>query len=202
MSVIQFPANLYSASQSWGQQRNDMEFRSIFGAQAQEASAPLWGVTIAASDDPAQHGAWQALLLQLRGRANQLALWNKGREQPCGTMRGVMTMAAAAQGATAMTITAAGQAGKTLLAGDYLGVGAGLTQQVVMVVADATANGSGVVAVATEPALRNAFAPGSGVTWYRPCALFRRKDSTSKWEYEPGGVVRGMMIDLLEDWRP
>lgn len=201
MSIIQFPVNLYSASQSWGQQRNDIEFRSMFGAQAQEASGPLWVASITASDDPTQAGAWQAMLMQLRGRTNQLALWNKGREQPLGTMRGAMTIGTTAQGATSLVITAAGQASKTLLAGDYLGVGSGLTQQVVMVCADATSNGSGVITVTTEPALRNAFASSSSVTWYRPCALFRRKDSTAQWDYEPGGIVKGMSLDLLEDWR-
>ena len=201
MSIIQFPANLYSASQSWGQQRNDMEFRSMFGAQALEVSAPLWIVSIESTPDPSQAGAWQALILQLRGRTNQVALWNKGREQPLGTMRGAMTLGTTAAGATSLTITASGQAGKTLLAGDYLGVGSGLTQQVVMVTADATANGSSVITVTTEPALRNAFASGASVTWYRPCALFRRQESRSSWDYEPGGVVKGMSLDLLEDWR-
>lgn len=201
MAIIQFPANLYTASQGWGQQRNDVEFRSMFGAQAQEASAPLWLVSVTASQDPTQIGAWKALLMQLRGRTNQLALWDKNREQPLGTMRGTMTLGTTAQGATSLIITAAGQASKTLLAGDYLGVGSGLTQQVVMVCTDATSNASGVITVTTEPALRNAFASGAGVTWYRPCALFRRTDSVAQWDYKPGGVVEGMSLSLLEDWR-
>jgi hypothetical protein len=200
MSIIQVPTGLSVASQKWIQQRNDVEFRSMFGAQAQEASGPLWSSVITASLKRPE--LWQALLMQLRGKTNQLALWNMGRPQPLGTMRGSMTLGTTAQGATSLVITAAGQASKTLLAGDYLGVGSGLTQQVVMVCADATSNGSGVITVTTEPALRNAFASGAGVTWYRPCALFRRKDSTAQWEYEPGGVVKGMSLDLLEDPRP
>jgi hypothetical protein len=199
MSVIQVPVGLSVARQTWIQQRNDVEFRSVFGAQAQEASGPLWSTSITSSLK--RLPLWQAMQLQLRGKTNQIAMWNMGRPQPLGTMRGVMTMAAAAQGATALVVTATGQAAKTLLIGDFLGFGAGLTQQVVMVVADATANGSGVITLATEPALRNAFAAGAGVTWYRPCALFRRTESKSQWEYEPG-VVKAMTLDLLEDWRP
>lgn len=199
MSIIQIPAGLSVGAQTWAQQRNDFEFRSMFGAQAVEAAGPMWLSSITATQKRPE--LWQALMLQLRGKTNQLALWNMGRPQPKGTMRGSMTIAATAQGATSLVITAAGQAGKTLLAGDYLGVGSGLTQQVVMVTADATANGSGVVAVSTEPALRNSFASGAGVTWYRPCALFRRKDSTSQWDYAPG-TVSGMSLDLIEDWRP
>lgn len=199
--IIQFPLVLSTSKQTWGQQRNDIEFRSMFGAQALEGSGPLWTSTITAGAKPAGVGQWQAILLQLRGRTNQLALWNMGRARPLGTMRGAMTMAATAQGATALAITATGQAGLTLLAGDYLGVGSALTQQVVMVMADAVANGSGVIAVVTEPPLRNGFTVGSVVTWDRPRALFRRKDSASTWNHEPG-ITNGMMLDLLEDPRP
>lgn len=199
--IIQFPGTLMAEMQTWGQQRNDIEFRSVFGSQSVEGSAPLWTTTLNASPDPQGVGGWQALILQLRGRANQLALWNMGRPQPLGTMRGTMTMAAAAQGATALTITAAGQSGKTLVPGDYLGVGSGLTQQVVMVVVGGVANASGVISVTTEPPLRNAFAASSAVTWYRPCALFRQARSPAEWDHLPG-VTRGMSLDLLEDWRP
>lgn len=200
MSIIQVPVGLSVATQTWRQQRNDVEHRSMFGAQAQEASGPMWSSVIAASRKRPE--LWQALMMQLRGKTNQLALWNMGRPQPLGTMRGTMTLGTTAQGATSLVITAAGQAAKTLLAGDYLGVGSALTQQVVMVCADATSNASGVITVTTEPALRNAFASGAGVTWYRPCALFRRTDSVAQWEYKPGGVVEGMSLSLLEDWRP
>lgn len=199
MSIIQVPAGLSVASQTWAQQRNDFEFRSSFGAQAIEASSPVWLSALTATSKRPE--LWQALMLQLRGKTNQVALWNMGRPQPKGSMRGTMTLGATAQGATTLTISSTGQGGKTLLAGDYLGVGSGLTQQVVMVVADATANGSGVISVSTEPALRNSFGAGASVTWYRPCALFRRKDSTAQWMYEPG-VVKGMSLDLIEDWRP
>ena len=100
-----------------------------------------------------------------------------------------------------MTITASGQGSKTLLAGDYLGIGAGTTQQVVMVTADAAANASGVITVSFEPPLRNALTAGAAVAWDRPKALFRRADSRSAWEYEPG-TVKGMSLSLVEDWRP
>ncbi|KQQ90389.1 phage tail tape measure protein [Massilia sp. Leaf139] len=200
MAIINVPTGLSVASQSWGQRRMDAEFRSVFGAQAIEGSAPLWETTITASLKRTE--LWQVLMMQLRGRTNQLALWNFGRPVPRGTMRGAMTAGATAQGATSMTVTASGQASKTLLAGDLLGFGAGLTQQVVMVTADATSNASGVITVSFEPALRSALSAGAAVTWDRPKALFRRTESKAGWEHEPGGIVRGMSISLLEDWRP
>jgi len=198
MAVINLPTNFSVAKQTWEQARLDMNFTSIFGAQAVEVGSPLWSTTITSSlKRPEQ---WQAVMMQLRGRTNQLQLWNFGRPVPKGTMRGTMTASAASMGATSMTITAAGQAGKTLLTGDYLGVGAGVTQQVVMLIADATSNGSGVITVSFEPALRNALSGGAVVTWDRPKALFRRTDSKAGWDYDPG-VVRPMSMILLEDWR-
>jgi hypothetical protein len=203
MSIIQFPTTLKVAKQSWIQQRNDVEFRSMFGAQAVEASGPLWSSTITAPTDlSVLAGPWQSLMLQLRGRTNQLALWNMGRPVPLGTMRGSMTLGTTAQGATSLAIaTGTDQAATTLLAGDFLGVGSGVTQQVVMVLFDAVADGSGNIAVTTEPPLNNAFVSGSVVTWNMPCALFRRKASTLQWDYEPL-MVSGLMLDLLEDVRP
>ena len=199
MAIINVPTGFSVAKQGWDQVRMDIEFRSMFGAQAVEGSAPLWSTTITSSlKRPEQ---WQALMMQLRGRTNQVALWNFAKPAPKGTMRGTMTTAAAAQGATAMTITASGQASKTLLVGDFLGVGSGLTQQVVMLIADATSNASGVIAVSFEPPLRNALSAGAAVTWDKPKALFRRTESKAGWESEPG-VVRPMTISFLEDWRP
>jgi hypothetical protein len=198
MAVVNLPTNFSVAKQTWEQARLDMNFTSIFGAQAVEVGSPLWSTTISSSlKRPEQ---WQAVMMQLRGRTNQLALWNFGRPVPKGTMRGTMTASAASMGATSMTITAAAQGGKTLLTGDYLGVGSGVTQQVVMLIADATSNGSGVITVSFEPALRNALSAGAVVTWDRPKALFRRTDSKAGWDYEPR-VVREMSMSLLEDWR-
>ena len=200
MAVIQVPTGLSVGRQPWGQKRNDLSFSSSFGSQAVETSPPQWQTTLVAT--PKRPALFQVMMMQLRGRTNQLALWNMGRPVPLGTMRGAMTVAAVAQGATVLPITASGQAGKTLLAGDFLGVGSGLNQQVVMVIADATANGAGLISVTVEPPLRNAFAAGSGVTWDKPKALFRRNDSVAQWEHLPGRIVQGMQMDLIEDWRP
>lgn len=198
MAVINIPANFSVAKQTWEQARLDMNFTSIFGAQDVEVGSPLWSTTITSSLKRPE--LWQAVMMQLRGRTNQLQLWNFGRPVPKGTMRGTMTASAASMGATSMTITAAGQGSRTLLTGDYLGVGAGVTQQVVMVTADATSNGAGVITVTFEPALRNALSGGAVVTWDRPKALFRRTDSKAGWDYEPG-TVKPMSMTLLEDWR-
>jgi len=204
MSVITFPSALVPVKVTWGQQRNDAEFRSVFGVQAVEVTGPLWTAALVGApyNDPLA-GPWKALEMQLRGRTNQLALWDIARPAPIGTMRGTLTFnTAPVAGATALSITGgAGQAAKTLLQGDMLGFGSGVTQQVVMVVADATANGSGVIALTVEPRLRNAFLAGDAVTWDKPMALFRRHTSLTGWEYADA-LVTGFTMDLIEDWRP
>lgn len=209
MSIITFPSALVAIEIEWAQRRNDMESRSIFGAQAAEVSGPLWEVMLTgqpANDTDPITGAWQAFLLLLRGRTNQVALWNKVRPAPLGTMRGSMILADdATQGDTSLLISASGENAKTLLQGDLLGIGSGATQQVVMVTADATSDGSGDITVTIEPPVRNTISTGSPpaavVTWDKPCALFRRQDSRSAWNYKDG-IVTGFSLNLLEDSRP
>lgn len=206
MSVVNFPTdNLCVVEKfTFGQKRQDVLFRSNFGSQGMEISAPLWEVSLSAPTNyESVSGAWQALIMKLKGQVNQLAIWNMGRPVPSGTCRGSMTLSSsAAQGATSLVITAgSGQAAKTLKTGDMLGVGSGTTTQLLMIMADATADGSGVITVTVEPPLRNAFSSGSVVTWDKPCALFRRSDSKSAWEYSVN-MASGFSLNLIEDVRP
>ncbi|SCX40471.1 hypothetical protein [Nitrosospira sp. Nsp1] len=202
MAIITFPDTLGVESAPWGQQRNDISFRSAFGAQGVEIALPLWVATLQAPPDlERRSGGWKVLGLQLRGQTNQLALWDLARPVPLGTMRGSMTLnASAAQGATTLSIVASGEAGKTLLKADYLGLGSGLTQQVIMVMSDATSDSSGVISVTVEPGLRNAFSAGAAVTWNKPKTLFRRVNSKFGWEYR-AARAEGFSLDLIEDWR-
>jgi len=204
MAVITFPATLGVARFNWGLQRRDLSFASAFGSQAVEISSPLWAASV--QFDPAKRtalevGAWQALLLKLRGKVNQLALWHIARPIPIGSMRGAMTLnAAAAQGATSLSVVAAGQNLKTLLAGDYIGLGDGIAQQVVMVTDDATADAAGLITVNIQPPLRSGFALGAAVVWDKPKALFRVTGSDFSADYS-GSLVTARALDLIEDWR-
>lgn len=204
--IVNFPTDNSCVVEkfTFGQKRQDVLFRSNFGSQAMEVSSPLWTVDISAPTNyESVSGAWQALIMKLKGQVNQLAIWNLGRPVPSGDMRGSMTLSSsAAQGATSLVITAgSGQAAKTLKAGDMLGLGSGTVQQLVMLMSDATANGSGVITVTVEPPLRNAFVSGSVVVWDKPCALFRRSDSKSAWEYSVN-MASGFSLNLIEDVRP
>lgn len=203
MSVITWP-DFGVSSFRWKKANKAIAFRSVFGAQAIEAATPLWEVDITGAIEARLTGiSIQTFLESLNGFGNQLSLWNIGQTAPAGTMRGTMTLSAdAAQGATSLVIDAGvGQAAKTLLAGDLVGLGSGLTQQVLRVSADATANGSGVITVIIGTALRNAFSAGAAVTWDKPAALFRVKEIPPALEFV-GPNTTPWSLSLIEDWRP
>lgn len=138
-----------------------------------------------------------AVLAQLRGQSNRLVLYDLVSPVPLGTMQGTMTVSGAiAQGATTCSVTAgAGQAGKTLLRGDKLNIGGELK----MIVADATANGSGVIALTIEPPFRGAISNGASVVWQNPTTTFmnaapdwRRSTTLGQWST--------YALDLVERW--
>lgn len=203
MSIITFPDALGAVKVNWREARLDIAFESVFGSQGVEIAGPLWALLLQPKQfNRLNYADWEALLLKLCGRQNQLEVWHLDRPAPLGTMRGTMIFnGAQAQGATTLTISASGQGGKTLLTGDHLGFGSGTTQQVVKVVDPATADGSGNITVNVKQALRNSFAAGASVTWDKPKALFRRVSTETSMEHTRGSVT-GIALDLIEDWRP
>lgn len=203
MSVITYTTALGISRMAWALPRRDIAFSSPFGSQSVEVNVPLWEVSITGpSRNDANMGPWKAFLMKLRGKTNQFEVWDVKRPAPLGTMRGTMTLnAEAAQGATTLAIVASGENAKTLVEGDLLGLGSGTTQQVVMVTADATSNGSGVISVSVEPPLRNTHAAAAAVTWDKPKALFRATQSRFGWEYTGGSMVKMDVLNLIEDWR-
>lgn len=213
MAVITWPTDLQpGVGTAWGQRRYDLTFASeATGAQQDRLLAPpRWQLSIQQPEllTPRQAGQWQAVVLKMRGRVNHLLAPNFGRLQPLGTMRGTLTLqAAAVAGATAISVTGgAGQAGTTLLAGDMLQLGTGVgTSQLVAVVADAVANGSGVISLQVEPPLRYAFSLGAAVAWNRPATYFKASGTASRWSFDSGPglpYTTGMSLDLLEHWTP
>jgi hypothetical protein len=124
--------------------------------------------------------AVEAFLASFRGQVRTIDLWHFTRPAPRGTMRGSPVLSAnAAQGAASLSITTTANA--TLLAGDMIGVGGLL----LMVQADAQANGSGAMTVTIVNRLRKALTSGAAVAWDKPTAPFRLM-SHSGVQYIPG----------------
>lgn len=138
----------------------------------------------------------EAFLLRLSGREHRVALWDIKRRAPRGTcnLSGVTLGAAAAQFATVLSLAGCGS-GKTLLAGDWVGLAGG---QLVRVVADATADGAGAMAVEIRHMLRTALGSGAAVTLDRPTALYVLTESGISLPRGAGRTEPGFAIDLVE----
>lgn len=142
----------------------------------------------------ARAAALRAWITAMHGQANTVLLYDPGNPAPAGTLRGTLTLnASAAAGAASLTITGgAGQAGKTLLAGDLVGVGGQLFQ----VSTDTTFNGSGVGTVPIANRVRVALSNGASVAWDKPTAEFRIV-SKPRVDFVPG-YARAVPIDFAE----
>jgi hypothetical protein len=201
MAIIQFPTTLLVQDLSWGQMRNDMASRSMFGSQTIQLSEPWWTarLVLPKENEDSADEVYQ-LVMSLQGQKNQLALWNIARPVPRGSMRGSPVLSGAiVAGATSLPITG-GTSGGTLRVGDMLGIGTGVTQQVVMVQAPVILNGSGAGTVSVLPPVRNAFATSTAIVWDMPKALFRSVDNKVEWSYSTI-TMSGLSLDLVEDPR-
>lgn len=211
MAIITLPTNLQIGPEcAWGLQHYAMVASSeATGTEQVRLMSPSrWVATLQPPQflriSTGELAEWQALAARLHGRVNVLATHNWVQPAPRGTMRGTLTLAAAAAaGATSIQVTGgSGQAGTTWLAGDLGQVGTGLgSSQLVMVTAPATANGSGTVTLSIEPPLRDAYPLGTAFTWDKPLAYFRGRAQSNVWRYSNGGLsAGGIVIDLLETW--
>jgi hypothetical protein len=111
MSIITVPAGLVApAGCTIGQARYDLtESSDSTGSEAARLlGPPRWSMSLRSIDamTPAEAGLWEAMVLQLRGRVNHLAVHDFGRPAPAGTLRGSPTLnASASAGATSIVLT-------------------------------------------------------------------------------------------------
>jgi len=173
----------------------------MFGSQTIQITEPWW--TAKLSFGPVNEFSADelyTLVMALEGQKNQLALWNMARPVPLGSMRGSPVLSGAiVEGVTVLPVTG-GTANSSLRAGDMLGIGSGLTQQVCMVQAPITLNGSGAGSVQILPAIRNPFPISTAIVYDKPKVLFRRVDNKVEWVYSTINVS-GFSMDLIEDPR-
>lgn len=152
--------------------------------------------------DAASMDVWRAMLIQLRGKVNHLAAWDVNRPAPRGTCRGTMTLSGAhAKGATTLVIAVTGQNGLTLVPGDWLQIGSGLTGQLVMVVVGGTAN-TATITVTVEAPIRinGGYAGGTAVTWDKALGHYKMTSDSIQWVADGGLLMSGAGIDLMEQW--
>jgi hypothetical protein len=154
-------------------------------------------IDLAPTTDPIQIAAWEAFFDRLKGQLNQTSFGHMRLSSPQGTARGTLTLsAAAAQLANTVAITGAA-AGATLLAGDMLGING----QLVRVMANATADGTGAFSsVEFQPRLRVAQSLGASVAWNAPTANFMLKTSDGVPTTWQPGMAQGPSLEFVEVW--
>jgi hypothetical protein len=136
--------------------------------QTVELPSARWHVSFTMSNlTEADTAKLQSLYARLRGRAGRFYLHNFARPAPRGTASGTPLVMGASQTGTTLVIDGL-SVGATLLEGDFFGVNGELK----MVVADATANGSGQMTVTFEPPLRASPSDNASVTLSAPKATF------------------------------
>lgn len=231
MTVITMPTDLVVGGCTVGQARFDMVEQSDSNGHVATRllGPPRWTFALQsrAVQSFAEAGKWEALVYGLRGRVNHLAVYDPGRTEPAGTLRGSPVLAAAvAAGATSITLS--GGTNGTLLAGDWLQVATGLgTSQSVKLMADATSspaaftafswdnagafswdNGgafswgdTGTVTVTFEPPLRAGYPMGTPVAWSRPLVYCKAQSGNPQASYVPGYLGQGgYALDLIEQF--
>lgn len=206
MSIVTLPLDIPVVSQTFGLTWYDLEHSNpdTGASQVKVLGPPRRTCSIVGNEreDPEAAPRWRALVHALRGRVNQLAVYDLLNSEPRGSARGAWTAAAtAAAGAATLSISVgAAQDGRTLLQGDWIGVNqAGTGRQLLHVQADAVAAG-GLLVVSVEPVLRLSVAAGSPIVWDRPTCLMRRTTRDTRWTVRPGELEGGFGLDLQESW--
>lgn len=120
MSVITLPAGLkMPAGCTIGQQRYDLtESSDSTGSQAARLlGPPRWQMSLRSVDalTLAEAGLWEAMILQLRGRVNHLAMYDPVRSAPAGTLRGAPTLNATASAGASSIVLAGVRNSRNLL---------------------------------------------------------------------------------------
>jgi hypothetical protein len=206
MSIVALPVDLLVSQHSFGVRHYDLTFGGGDTGSTQTAvrgfprrTCSLTSPELIARPDAVR---WRTLLYALGGRVNHLAVHDRLNPTPQGTARGVWTAAAgAAAGSKVMVVNAgAGQVGRTLLAGDWIGVNQlGTNRQMLHIQADAVVGSDGLMPINFETVLRAPVVANSAIVWDHPTCLMKSESDSDNWTVSKG-KQGGFSLDLLEQW--
>lgn len=155
MTIYSMPSAPRFKRDTFGLVANTQEHASPLSAvvQTRELPGARWQATyVLPPMPPALAAPWRAFLVGLRGRAGRFYGYDPDARIPRGTARAAL-IDGAGQSGTTLKLKGLG-VGQTLLAGDYLAYDTGRGRTLHIVVADATADSSGRMAVLVEPPIR------------------------------------------------
>lgn len=180
-------------------------------------------ISLAPDESPIVGAAREAFFDRLKGPANLTSLWHFKLTAPQGTLRATDSQTVLVQNSSLATVTVQNSTpttinvvtgtpvlktyiaqgantatvgaiiGKTVRAGDMLGMGA----QLVRMMADATADGSGNLAIEFQPRARSDIAAYTALVTDKPSANFMLKADGVPTSWEPG-FVDGAELELVE----
>ena len=199
MADIVWPSGLRApASMQWGLRSNTLVYTSPLSGAVQTASSPgaRWICSLQWNNlRRADADAILAVLLQLRGRANRLVLWDLAHPGFRGTATGTAQVDGASQtGNTLAIATSVTNRTNWCLPGDKFGVNGELK----MVTAAANTNGSGDTTLTFEPPLRASPGDTQQVVIDSPTAKFILADNDVRWGTSRAGVISDLQIEMVE----
>lgn len=195
MSTINWPTDIQIGGADYGIEF-DVQINIMRNGAIQTYGLPgaRWTSTITFEPEveQMQRPRIEALIAQLEGGANRLAMHHHGRPFPNGTLRGTPTVNNnAVAGAKSIVLTGVNG---TVKRGDLLGI----LGQLVIVTADAAPSG-GTMTVNFVAPLRNAVTVGTSVSWNKPTINWIPRTSVAgPFPYRPASVRPGISIDLVE----
>lgn len=210
MSTITWPSAVVPADFEFGLRSNTQVFVSELSGYVQTRELPgaRWTVSIRMPPlERANGGAdMETFLAKLRGQANRarLPIWR--RASPRGTWAGSPVVDNEV-GSPTLTQTGASlwlrgfSASATVKAGDYFNLGA--NGQLLMVVADGTADGGGDLQITFEPVMRASPADATAIVTTNPVLPFAvLSDPHVRWAHnaqDPDGIAVSLeFIEVFE----
>ena len=186
-----------AVSWNWRKLSNTQTFESPLTKSVQTLALPgaRWACTSNWDSLQAADAALlRAFLASLRGTAGRFYLSNRVHTAPRGTVGGTPLVKGASQTGSSL-VTDGWTAGATLLAGDFIGFNAGAELR--MVIADATADGSGNMTISLDEPIRVSPADNSAIVKTSPTCVMRLVSDEAAWSYASGGFA-SFVLDCIE----
>lgn len=137
----------------------------------------------------ADAAAWQAFLLNMRGKAKTCLLGDPNAATMRGTPGGTPLVDGGSQTGRELDVKGLGtNQTNAFRAGDYIQLGSGSGAELYMVTADANADGSGLATLDIWPALRTSPSDSGSITTSSPRGVFRLATNQAGWSIDSAQV--------------
>jgi hypothetical protein len=159
----------------------------------------MWQITVeVAALSRANAEAWLGYLLSLNGPQGTFYMGDPVNTSPRGVGTGTPRVNGAGQSINTLVTDGwtTSQSG-IMKAGDWLQVGAGSTQQLVKVTADANSDGFGNATLEIWPRIRTAFADNTSLYVTSPKGVFYLAQPIS-WDVDTDRITKGLSFTAVE----